>query len=253
MSGVSEAFNLEAGGALWADGEAGRYRVIFLDAGGTLIHLDRAFILSALAEHGVPCDEAGFSAASRAAQSRVTQLLRSGAPGDDAHRARLYWAAFLRHAGCLDGTGEAVAAAIFRRHDEGLLWSCVEPGTRDALAELRRQGYILGVVSNSDGQVGDLLRRAGLAELLDLVVDSAVVGIEKPDARIFWLACQAAGAAPAEALHVGDIYDIDVVGARAAGLDALLVDPGDACGDVDCPRIPGVSHLPGWPGLQRAG
>jgi hypothetical protein len=62
-------------------------------------------------------------------------------------------------------------------------------------------------------------------DLVDFVVDSGVVGVEKPDPRIFRIACERAGVKPAEAVHVGDFYDIDVLGARAAGVHALLLDP----------------------------
>ena len=77
------------------------------------------------------------------------------------------------------------------------------------------------MVSNSDGRVEQALAAAGLRHYFDVVIDSALVGVEKPDPRIFHAALEALGVAPEEALYVGDLYDIDVLGARAAGLDAV--------------------------------
>jgi putative hydrolase of the HAD superfamily len=70
---------------------------------------------------------------------------------------------------------------------------------------------------------------------LHFVVDSNVVGISKPDPRIFALGLQAAGTAPEETVHVGDSYFVDVIGARQAGLGAVLFDPGRTRGPRDCP------------------
>ena len=68
-----------------------------------------------------------------------------------------------------------------------------------------------------------------------MVIDSAVEGVEKPDPAIFRLALERTGVAPEDALYAGDIYSIDVVGARAAGLRPVLVDEGDLYPDADCP------------------
>ena len=66
------------------------------------------------------------------------------------------------------------------------------------------------------------------------MVDSQVVGFEKPDPRIFTHALSLHGSDPARTLHVGDMYAADITGARAAGLHALLLDPYGDWGDVDC-------------------
>ena len=102
------------------------------------------------------------------------------------------------------------------------------------------------VVSNSDGTVEDGLKDRGLHEYFDAVIDSHVVGFEKPDGRIFECAIAASGARAESTLHVGDLYFADVVGARGAGLHALLLDPfGDweAYGQVDCARLPDILAL----------
>jgi len=85
----------------------------------------------------------------------------------------------------------------------------------------------MGVVSNADGRVRALLERAGLAPFLEVVIDSSEVGVEKPDHRIFLAATERFGTAPSACAYVGDIYEIDVLGARAAGLHPVLIGSGD--------------------------
>jgi putative hydrolase of the HAD superfamily len=101
----------------------------------------------------------------------------------------------------------------------------------------------LVVVSNSDGTVEDGLASLGLRELVHGVVDSAVVGAEKPDPAIFRYALDLAGTEPDRTLHVGDLFSVDVLGARAAGLHAVLLDPYGDWDDVDCPRAPDLQSL----------
>jgi putative hydrolase of the HAD superfamily len=106
---------------------------------------------------------------------------------------------------------------------------------REALQMLRGAGLSLVVVSNSDGTVEDGLRAGGLRPLLHGVIDSAVVGAEKPDPAIFRHALDLVGSRPDRTLHVGDLFSVDVLGARAAGLHAVLLDPYGDWDDVDCP------------------
>jgi putative hydrolase of the HAD superfamily len=200
-----------------------RYRAIFLDAGGTLIHPDRGFILHALAEAGVHKDEAAFLIADQAARERRSAAIRSGAVLDDASSWRIYAARLLELLEATADSADAVTARIRERHQAGTLWTHVEPGTADTLAALKARGFILGVVSNADGRVASFLELVGLSRWLDFVVDSGKVGVEKPNPRIFEVALALAGVQPAEALHVGDVYEVDVVGARAAGIEPLLL------------------------------
>jgi HAD superfamily hydrolase (TIGR01509 family) len=243
---TGESFSGRFDAARARGGVPSRYRAVFLDIGGTLLHPDRAFILDCLREHGFLVEAAAYDAAEAVARERVAEKLRSGHPGDDAARARLYWGTLLEALGCDSAALSSIGAAIAARNQEGRLWFEPEPGAADALAQLRRDGCILAAVSNSDGRAETYLQAAGLRDLLDFVVDSAIVGVEKPDPRIFEIACERAGVAPHEAVHVGDIYEVDVVGARKAGLAALLVDPGRRHTSLDCERIRSVSELPGW-------
>jgi putative hydrolase of the HAD superfamily len=75
------------------------------------------------------------------------------------------------------------------------------------------------------------------------VIDSRIVRVEKPDPQIFQIALERSGANPANTLYAGDMYDFDVVGARAAGLHAVLLDPYADWGNVDCERVPDLVTL----------
>jgi putative hydrolase of the HAD superfamily len=92
------------------------------------------------------------------------------------------------------------------------------------------------VISNSNGSVGSVLEETGLTAHLDFVIDSGVVGVEKPDRRIFELALATAKVAAADAVYVGDLYSVDVIGARGAGLQAILLDPRGHWENRDCLR-----------------
>jgi len=117
------------------------------------------------------------------------------------------------------------------------------------LAALRARGLRLVVVSNANGTLHRAFDRVGLTPLLDVVFDSFVEGVEKPDPRFFRLALERAGASAASTVHVGDIYHVDVVGARAAAITPVLVDPAGLYPDADCARIRGLADLP--PALDR--
>ena len=90
----------------------------------------------------------------------------------------------------------------------------------------------------ADDRGGPWDRFPGLREHLSFVIDSAIVGCEKPDRRIFEHALRQSGARPERTLHVGDLYHADVTGARAAGIHALLLDPYDDWTGTDCDRAP---------------
>ena len=219
-------------------------RAVFLDAGGTLIHLDWGFLADALAAVGLTRTRAELERAFDGARRRVGALLTERPGCTDAERATTLWSTMLDGCGCVDPDAARIVAAEVRRRDaEDGLWAHVEPGTAEVLEGLRARGLTVGVVSNSDGRVASFLTAAGLAGHLDFVIDSGRVGVEKPDPRIFHIACRQAGVRAAQAVHVGDVHAIDVVGARAAGVRPILLaaagaDPGD------CARIDSLADLP---------
>ena len=116
--------------------------------------------------------------------------------------------------------------------------------TVPSLEALRARGYRLGVITNLRADLAPLIRRAGLADMLDFSVTSAQAGKEKPHPPIFQEALKRAAVPPDEVLHIGDQIRSDVVGARAAGMRAALLDRGGWHDPVDgCPKISGLSDL----------
>jgi putative hydrolase of the HAD superfamily len=98
------------------------------------------------------------------------------------------------------------------------------PDVLPTLRSLLERGKTLAVVSNWDPALSTLLAELGLAEFFTFILPSAEIGVEKPDGRIFKLALQRLGLRPQEAVHIGDKYEADVVGARAVGITPILLD-----------------------------
>lgn len=228
-----------------------RIRAVLFDAGNTLISLDYERLAEGVSS-AVGREIAAVVIRSRAPEAAAA-LERS--TGTDRERAVSYLEALFLLSGVRHEELETVRAEVARMHHERHLWIGVEPGTAEALEQLRAAGLRLGVVSNSDGKVDAALTAAGLRPYFEVVVDSSHAGVEKPDPRIFAVALEAMGVAPAEAFYVGDVYEVDVVGARRAGLSPVLLDPHELHGAVDVPRIQALSDLPGLiaaGGLGRA-
>jgi putative hydrolase of the HAD superfamily len=127
-------------------------------------------------------------------------------------------------------------------HDTMNLWERVIPGTEAALVALAAR-YRLAVVSNANGTVRRKLARVGLGHFFELVVDSAEEGMEKPDPRLFRCALERLGARAEETAYVGDIFRVDVLGARAAGLFAILIDPLGVHADKACERVSTLAEV----------
>ncbi len=208
---------------------------VLFDAGGVLVGPDWARIAADAARHGMRFDAARLAAQEGPALARMT-----GA--SDAERWRSYIAEALLLAGARGPLMPAVAA-LQAEHDRISYWDAVYADVRDCLDRARRRAR-LGVVSNSNGRLLGVLERVGLAGVFEVVIDSSVVGVEKPDPRIFRLALDALGATPAAATFVGDHPELDVRAARAAGLRAVHLDRHGTGSPADAPSIRTLAELP---------
>ena len=228
-------------------------RCVLFDAGNTLVHLDYPFIAGVLAEHGHATTADAIRIAEYAAKAQIDRELAPAPPGATSVEVRMwqpgaerpsYFATVMQGLGVPRDAARSVLAALETHNRAECLWRVVEPDTTSVLEALRARGLVLGVVSNADGRIARDLARSGLGAHFGTVIDSHVVGVEKPDPAIFHLALEALGMTAAESLYVGDVFGIDVVGARRAGLDAVLLDRlGQYPGDVDCRRIRALSEL----------
>jgi HAD superfamily hydrolase (TIGR01549 family) len=218
---------------------------ICLDAGGTLVWPNWARVSDALAAEGIAVDAASLAAADPYVRRSLDEHHLIAASTDQ-RRAWTFFDDVLTTAGVELTPGARRALARMEEYQRTMnLWEHVPEFVAPTLAALRRSGYTLVVVSNANGTVRQAFRRFGLFELVDLIVDSAEVGFEKPDRRLFDAALKLAGADASRAIHVGDIYHIDVAGARAAGLTPALVDEAGLYADADCRRIRSIAELPG--------
>jgi len=221
------------------------FDAIFFDAGNTLIFINPDEVLPVLADVGVDAGPTEFWEAEFRARMGLSRTVEEGGTGTEAHIWRVYFEELFRGCGVEGKDLATVGERVRALHAESHLWTHVDPATRPALEDLRAAGHRLAVISNADGRVEGLLRRGGLHPLFEFVMDSAVEGVEKPDPEIFLRACRRMGVSPGSALYVGDLYPVDVVGARAAGLEAVLLDPWDRL-DYPVDRIPDVAALPGY-------
>jgi REG-2-like HAD superfamily hydrolase len=107
-----------------------------------------------------------------------------------------------------------------------------------ALKTLKKQGLVIGLISNVAQDMESTFTRLGLQPYLNFKVTSAEVGYDKPRPEIFEAALKKAEVNPNESLYIGDQYQIDIVGARGVGIKAILIDRNDYFSDIiDCPRI----------------
>jgi putative hydrolase of the HAD superfamily len=112
------------------------------------------------------------------------------------------------------------------------------------LDDLKSRGLVLGMVSNIDSDMSAVFERLGLTARLDVIVTSSEAGVSKPDPGIFREALRRAGVRPDEAVFVGDQYQVDIVGARGAGIEGVLLDRTDFYREItDCPRIKSLAEL----------
>jgi HAD superfamily hydrolase (TIGR01509 family) len=220
---------------------------VFLDAGGVLCHPSWARVADALVRHGAPVTAAALGAAEQKATYDIDQASVVGST-DDRSRGWLYFNLILQHAGVpQSGATDAALVELREYHRTDNLWEHVEPDVAPALAALRGRGLRLVVVSNANGRLRHLFDRVDLTKWFDHVLDSHEWGVEKPDPRLFRLALEQSHSDPARTIHVGDLYHVDVLGARRAGLrDGVLFDAAGLYGGVDCPRVGSLAALVEW-------
>jgi putative hydrolase of the HAD superfamily len=151
----------------------------------------------------------------------------------------------LARAGMTPSRIPAVLEPLWIEHRAFNLWSKVPAGLVESLVALRARGGRVAVVSNSEGKLQAFFEQLDLMRAVDAVVDSGLVGFEKPDPRVFQVAFERLRVPPSRALHLGDNLVTDVGGAMAAGVRVALVDPfGHLVGRrPEVPRVSGVAEV----------
>jgi HAD superfamily hydrolase (TIGR01509 family) len=218
---------------------------VFLDAGGVLLYPNWWRVSDELAKEGVSVTPAALIHADPRARRQLDDLQVIGTT-TDASRGWLFFDLVLEHTGIprSDATGAALER-LHRYHTASNLWEYVPPDVPAALDKLHARGLTLVVVSNANGTLRAHMNRIGLADKFDHVLDSADEGVEKPDPRFFDIALRRSGANKETTIHVGDLYYVDVMGARSAGVRGVLFDEADLRPDADCPRVRSLDELVG--------
>jgi len=215
---------------------------LFLDAGGVLVSPNWQRVANALAAHGVRVSAKALERGDPYARRDLD--LGTEKYANDQRRGWLYFDLVLNYAGVeLSAATQAALVDLQAYHNDQNLWETVPEGVPDALDAFRALGLKLVVVSNANGRARFLLQRLGLASRLEMVLDSHEEGVEKPDPRFFRIAMERSGASPESTMHVGDLYHVDVDGARAAGLRPMLLDPLDLYEGFDCERVHSLNEL----------
>ena len=214
-----------------------RYPIVFFDAGETLLGPRESFgatYARVLAQQDLELPPAALETAMRESWAEISRAIPAGTDRyrhfEDGERG--YWLRLARQT-IERAAGRPVSARSTNAEVTGLreafldrqAWT-VYPDVLPALQELRDMGARLAIVSNWDSRLPQVLALLDLTRHFEGVTFSHQEGIEKPHPEIFHRALQRMGGRPGETLHVGDLHEMDVVGANAAGIDALLIQRG---------------------------
>jgi len=218
------------------------FDAVSLDVGGVLVVPDHGVLAGALARMGIAHRRDRFGIGHYEAMAAVDRAASHPEDFTD------YLAGFLTAVGVDD-------AERIRAHDALLdvlrtpVWCQPVPGSREAVRSLAAAGLRLAVTSNSDGTVEDHLARHEWVQVgpgpgvpVEVVTDSGIVGVGKPDARVFNATIEVLGLPAARILHVGDSVVYDVDGATAVGMQAVHMDPFRIC-DGDHPHVASLADV----------
>lgn len=231
-----------------------RFDVVLFDVGGVLVLPDPVQIGATLSPFGGTTDLAtlrrGHYAAMAAQERSVDEHNHGTVEG-------ISWLPYQETVAANAGVADLQMAEAIRavaRLWNPYLWTHPMHESISALSRLQRSAIPVGIVSNAEGQVEHMLRYQGICQVgsgagvpVEVIVDSGVVGVAKPDPAIFDFALHYfPGVDLARIAYVGDTFHNDVLGARAAGLTPLLLDPYGDRSHRDCERIDSVHEVLAW-------
>jgi putative hydrolase of the HAD superfamily len=223
-------------------------KAVLLDVGGIFFvpeheRIQHAFAAAGLTPPAAILDRAHYAGARAFPADGGEQL-------DWATRWRAYLDGYMTECGTPDDLRADVHQHLDNEFADAALWIRELPGARAGLGALTETGVRLGIISNADGLIGQRLAELeilqvgpGMGVAVECVIDSGAVGVMKPDPRIFHLALDAMGITAGDAWYIGDMPGIDVIGARAAGLHPVLMDPYEFHLDADFHRVGSLAEL----------
>jgi FMN phosphatase YigB (HAD superfamily) len=213
-------------------------KTIFFDVGNTLLFPNRERIHAPLAARGLtPAPELLRDLECRTKNQFDQQMTQDGST--DHNFWWMFYTDLLAELGLND---DAVRDQLVSSIRNSANWDQIPDGTREQLQQIGTR-YRVGVISNADGKIEDVLRRCNIADCFLKITDSGLVGYEKPHPEIFRQALKSMNATPEESLYVGDMYWVDYLGATGAGLQAVLMDVPGAYRDKGVPRVESLEEL----------
>lgn len=225
------------------------YPTLIFDVGGTLLHFDQARMqqvyLNAAQARGTTLNPARVGAVLEQLESELPALAQHRALSLEVDFGKTFWEDFytegFRRLGVRADVTDAVAQIReqFMRGDfEGLY-----ADTLRALSALEAHNVPMGILSNFSPNLQDLLRKLGIQDYFRFFIVSSIVGLEKPDKKIFDLAVSAANRPRSQVVYVGDSIFHDMEGARAADVAAILIDRGNRHSDYAGVRVQNLGEL----------
>ena len=217
--------------------------LLSLDAGGVLVFPNFERISDTFARHGIRVSPDALRAADPHGRFAV-DTADHVAVMNDADRGSMHFRVMFERAGIpADAPVAKALDELWSYHSAHNLWEYVPPDVAPALERLAAGGVTLAIGSNANGIIHRVFERAGLRRYFSVICDSQVEGVEKPDPRFFEILVARAGGRPETTLHVGDLYHVDVLGARSAGLQSMLLDSHDLYAEYDVKRLKSLSEL----------
>ena len=224
---------------------------LFLDAGNTLVAMDLEWFSRELEQFDLRYTAEELRRAEASARPLVSSAIKRLKSTENESTSVFYIQSILNslpgapqiEEGKMSKIVEYMLTVISADGQTQRVWNNILPGVREALRKFKGNGLQLCVVSNSDGTVKKILESLDLGSFFNEIFDSHIIGYEKPDPRIFNHAMEACGAEPETTLHVGDLFHVDVMGAWAADIKAVLLDPFGDWEGYECPRFPDLLTL----------
>lgn len=213
-------------------------KALFFDVGNTLLFPNRQRMLRSLHARQIFPPEELMREIERRTKREFDSLLESHAAVDHGFWF-IYYSHLLEELRIAD---EAICSDLVTCTRISGNWRDIRPGTREALLRLAKK-YRLGVISNADGKIADILAHCGIADCFETITDSGIVGKEKPHPAIFEAALQSLGVTADESLYTGDVYAVDYVGATQIGMHSILFDVAGAYKDKGVPRVESLEEL----------
>jgi putative hydrolase of the HAD superfamily len=211
---------------------------LFFDVGNTLLFPNRRCMLRSLHAQNVFPPEELMQEVERQTKREFDALLESRASVDHSFW-QIYYSRLLKALAIAD---DSICSDLVARTRVSANWCDIRPGTQESLQRLKRK-YRLGVISNADGKIADVLTHCGIADCFETITDSGIVGKEKPHPLIFQTALQSLNVTPEESLYTGDLYSVDYLGATNVGMNSVLFDRCGAYKQRALPRVESLEQL----------